>query len=851
MISSILAEPSLAPSHSTETSATYLTPSASLDSNNSVRNPNYNPAPAQDYNPHLGETFLVYGNNPVQGAPHTSQWHSRSPFQVPPPSIPPHCNFLDVSSVAFNPLNDRRFTGGPRVNIPMPGLPEPQRRGGLFYPETTRDAGYETKHTNNGGPINWQPWRQPPTLEPGVETCSNVAVACEGDQNQQDDAVIGLRMMDFQNEFEKSRYIGGLGLPAEGDSPEARLLRALNMSHYILIEHMDKAQKEMKQYVCSTVNKVADHTQNSLGRKFHLLERQIAKLSKERADSKPLEPSSTALPGEAARPSPHYPVDLEEDNHSLQHLEIAILKLWSHIDKIKNENHLHKEEKSERKEIEELLAGELLYHNRTMEKMKAKINSMSTEVSSCWKEIYKLQDAMKELEDGAFPRGLTAVKPTPAKSCVREYPQTPVTPVGVVPDPQELLQKINEELEYLGGRHREKRTQQERFWDECSCDLCGKARAGKSAGVAMDHEHYGRNSEEEDSKGKGKERATGEEISVTHLGMTERKTTVGDYLAALNLTILDHTVVTNVTPTSPIPQKWRDVYNRSIQGNQRMLEFMRPNGDVVILLIQPNEGVQKLGRRGYGLNDEEPGSPAVGGNSPGINSLEVICPPGPYPRTLEEAFAAIGHPLYHTSDDSFDETALLSNIRRRFTDPVSPKLPVNAKSQVQLFAPYSHVAKCTLPGAELNAVTPFHEADATIKDARKPQEEPMKVIERTPENMPYYIHRQMEAEADIMQRPADILSFVNEALFKIRDYEVSMKEFKTRVAAERALHSGGGMYSASASHLYPRADTTPKSTSSPKQTGPKPVEVEEVSDDPSLPSGGDEKGGSVDGEPTT
>lgn len=726
--------------------------------------------------------------------------------------------------------------------MPIPGPPEPQRQGGLFYPETTRDAGYETKHTINGRPINWQPWRQPPTLEHGVETCSNVAVACEGDQNQQDDAVIGPRMMDFQNEFEKSRYIGGLGLPAEGDSSEARLLRALNMSHYILIENMDKAQKEMKQYVCSTVNKVADHTQNSLGRKVHLLERQIAELSKERADSKSVEPRFTALPGEAAQPAPHYPVDLEEDNHSLQHLEIAILKLWSHIDKIKNENHLQKEEKSERKEIEELLAGELLYHNRTMEKMKAKINSMSTEVSSCWKEIHKLQDAMKELEDGAFLRGLPAVKPTPAKSCVREDPQTPVTPAGVVPDPQELLQKINEELEYLGGRQRAKRIPEERFWDECTCDLCGKARAGKSAGVTMENVYYGCNSEEEDSKGKGKERATGEEIT----------TTVGDYLAALNLTILDHTVVTNVTPTSPIPQKWRDVYNRSIQGNQRVLEFMRPNGDVVILLIQPNEGVQKLGRRGYGLSDEEPGSPAVGGDSPGINSLEVICPPGPYPRTLEEAFAAIGHPPYHTFDDSFDEMTLLSNIgTRRFTDPVSPKLPVNVNSNVQPFAPYSQVAKCTLPGAELNEVTPFHKADASIKDARKPQEEPMKVIERTPDNVPYYMPRQMEDEADVMQRPADILSFVNEALFKIRDYEVSMKELKTRVAAERALHSDGGLYLASASHLCPQVDTTREPASSPKQTGPKPVEVEEVSDDSSLPGGGDEKASSVDGKSTT
>ena len=40
-----------------------------------------------------------------------------------------------------------------------------------------------------------------------------------------------------------------------------------------------------------------------------------------------------------------------------------------------------------------------------MEKMKAGINAMGTEVNSCWKEIHELQDAIKELEDGAFEGG--------------------------------------------------------------------------------------------------------------------------------------------------------------------------------------------------------------------------------------------------------------------------------------------------------------------------------------------------------------------------------------------------------------------------------------------------------------
>ena len=116
--------------------------------------------------------------------------------------------------------------------MPISGLPEPQGPQGLFYLSEAmrRDAGYESKHTNSGGPINWQPWRQPPAPEYGVETCSNVAIACEGYQNQQSGAAVsGPRIMGFQNEFEKVRYLSGLGLPAEGDSSEARLFRVLNM----------------------------------------------------------------------------------------------------------------------------------------------------------------------------------------------------------------------------------------------------------------------------------------------------------------------------------------------------------------------------------------------------------------------------------------------------------------------------------------------------------------------------------------------------------------------------------------------------------------------------------------------
>ena len=333
--------------------------------------------------------------------------------------------------------------------------------------------------------------------------------------------------------------------------------------------------------------------------------------------------------------------------------------------------------------------------------------------------------------------------------------------------------------------------------------------------------------------------------------MTEYKTTIGDYLAALNFTILDHAVVTNVTPTSPIPQKWREAFNRSIQGNQQILEFIRPNGDVVILLIQPNEGTQKLGRRGYGLSDEEPGSPAVGNGNvlsdfSGVNSLEIICPPGPYPRTLEEALAAIGHLPHPTFDNPFSEKA--SPTPSYFTNPSA------LKSQIQPFAPYPQIAKCTLSGAELNEVAPLHEAGATPKDAwvgKKPQEEPMKVAKRAPENV-YDKYWQMNTdswEKDLIQQfeeKTSALDIVNEALSKIRGYEVNMKELKARVPAERVLHSDRRMHLATVPHLYPQVDTTLEQTSS-REKAPKPVEVEEVRDEASLPGGGDKKGSPVDG----
>jgi len=120
--------------------------------------------------------------------------------------------------------------------MPMAEPPEPLRNGGLFYnphSSATRDASYEIRPTSNGGPVNWQPWRQPPAPEHGVETgtdtCSNVAVACEGTKNQQGVGIFGPRMMDFSSEFGRIAYLNGLGLPAEGASPEARLFKALNM----------------------------------------------------------------------------------------------------------------------------------------------------------------------------------------------------------------------------------------------------------------------------------------------------------------------------------------------------------------------------------------------------------------------------------------------------------------------------------------------------------------------------------------------------------------------------------------------------------------------------------------------
>ena len=346
------------------------------------------------------------------------------------------------------------------------------------------------------------------------------------------------------------------------------------------------------------------------------------------------------------------------------------------------------------------------------------------------------------------------------------------------------------------------------------------------------------------------------------------KTTVGEYLAASNLTALDHAVVTNVTSSSPILQKWRDVYYRSIRGKQRVLELMLPNGDFLILLVQPNEGTQKPGRRGYGISEDEPDSSAVdrmshGSYEPsGINSLEIISPPGP-------------HPLHAMPDNPVDKKAStvpssnikLLQLQTQSTDPVAPKPCVNV--QPQPFAPFLQRAKNS-PSGEFPLVEPVRrpklapgmqqqpfawadqrhkltegtwlcEAGAEAQNGwagQKPMGKPVEVAEGPSEDESP-MHRQYEVEAgekDVMQRfeglevqLPNIHNLMDKVLSQIKRAEATVKELATMTT--------------------PRSNTpNPMLTSSPAQQRPKGVLVEEVRDEADLRGKDDKKESSVDGK---
>ena len=198
-----------------------------------------------------------------------------------------------------------------------------------------------------------------------------------------------------------------------------------------------------------------------------------------------------------ASPS-HSPQDTTiENGYSIKRLDLAITQLWAHVDKLRTANELLLEEKVERKELEEILATELLYHNHTMEKMQTKISSLTKEVTCCWTEIRKLQDAVKGLKSGAIEKKLPL---TGEKHCPTLMKGNSSTLSCRMVNTQKMLEKINEELERLNNDRnhtlcvdpthaiycdstRQKGPLTTENEDECDCDLCGRAREWKSAGI--------------------------------------------------------------------------------------------------------------------------------------------------------------------------------------------------------------------------------------------------------------------------------------------------------------------------------------------------------------------------------
>lgn len=350
-----------------------------------------------------------------------------------------------------------------------------------------------------GNLLNWQSYQNlvlPQEYEPGVGTCSNFT--CEG-INQ---AGIGIRDMEFRNEQERRWYLDGWGLPKGGNSAEERLLRAINMvnfqyhvyrplyyantarqNHYILVGHIDKTSRDMR-----AEQREMEQQQQKTWEKLHMLERKIQKPGPRNSGQPYLTPPS------------HSPQDTTiENGYSIKRLDLAITQLWAHVDKLKTANELLLEEKVERKELEEILATELLYHNHTMERMQTKISSLTKEVTCCWTEIRNLQDAVKGLGSGAIGKKLQLagekIRPTGTKGN-----STPATLSCRMVNTQKMLEKINEELERLNDDRshtlcvdpthathcdstRQKSPLTAENEDECDCDLCGKAREWKSAGI--------------------------------------------------------------------------------------------------------------------------------------------------------------------------------------------------------------------------------------------------------------------------------------------------------------------------------------------------------------------------------
>ena len=98
----------------------------------------------------------------------------------------------------------------------------------VVHPYLIPPGPYRATNFAGGNVLNWQSYQNPilpAEYDPGVETCSNIAVVCEG-INQ---AGVGVKETEFRNEQERRFYLDGWGLPRGGISVEERLLRAINM----------------------------------------------------------------------------------------------------------------------------------------------------------------------------------------------------------------------------------------------------------------------------------------------------------------------------------------------------------------------------------------------------------------------------------------------------------------------------------------------------------------------------------------------------------------------------------------------------------------------------------------------
>ncbi|KAF8462567.1 hypothetical protein BDZ91DRAFT_333962 [Kalaharituber pfeilii] len=348
-----------------------------------------------------------------------------------------------------------------------------------------RGSCFVAQHSTSDHPAETS--RKQPTVtderepEPGVETWSNAATTGTG-PDWDDNAAPMSREMDFRNEFERLRYLMGAGLPAYGFDAEARLLRAINMNHYILVGHVSESLENTTKALYLGLQREIAESHNTL---FLELQDIKAKLG-----SSPPSREAPYIPPQRPQFSARQPTD-EQDSE--------IEQLWAQSRILKEENVTLAKELAERKEVEDLQVTELLYQNKIIENMHAKSREMAKELASCWREIKKLQDTVKVMEGalatkpkketialtGGKPKLGSTVTPVPAKLAVED-------------NLQQLLDKINDGIEKLADTDysRTANSKKESLpdqankdgsvqsnTDECECELCERARAKKNIGV--------------------------------------------------------------------------------------------------------------------------------------------------------------------------------------------------------------------------------------------------------------------------------------------------------------------------------------------------------------------------------